>query len=212
MLSTWCLELAAAPRPQKKGVRHPELIRAGPVGQLTSLRRIRLVEEFAAFVEGETGGAPILDLVRTDLPGLSGLMRDHGYNLYDSNRPVGDLKDTILGLTDAFAYARPAMNEAWRIVKTWERLEPDTARAPLPYEIYRAMRATALAWGWARIAMILHIAYFCLLRPAEIFGMRRSDVWMMPTAGCLRILSTHSRFQDLAVHGCSWRNCLPCSS
>ena len=164
---------------------------------MTALRRARLLGEFEDFVQTETEWT-IADLARHDLPTLSGLMREHGFNLYDGRRPCGDLKDAILGVTDLHAYARPAMTEAWRVVKTWERLEPHTVRTPLPYSIYRAARATALAWGWARLAMILHIAYFCLLRPVEIFGLKRSDVWIRSTPDGTELLVRLARTKSWA--------------
>ena len=167
-----------APRAPKPTQRAPELIRAGPVGRMTALRRQRLVGEFANFVLEQTGASWEL-LVKDDLPRLSALMREHGYALYDASRPVGDLRDTLLGLTDAHGYARAAMSETWRVVKTWEKIEPSEVRTPVPFDVFRAMKATALAWGWQTIAVLLHVAFFCLLRPAELFGLRRSDILLV---------------------------------
>jgi hypothetical protein len=151
------------------------------VGRQTALRRQRLVGEFANYVFEQTAGTSWEQLVREDGPRLSALMREYGYGLYDANRPVGDLRDTLLGVTDAQGYARAAMSETWRVVKTWEKLEPSEVRTPVPFNVLLAMRATALAWGWQTIAVLLHVAFFCLLRPAELFGLRRSDILLVET-------------------------------
>ena len=109
-------------------------------------------------------------------------MREFGYGLYDSSRPVGDLRDVLLGVTDQFGYAKAAMSESWRVVKTWKKLEPSEVRTPVPFSMFLAMRATALAWGWRTIAVLLHAGFFCLLRPAELFGLRRSAIFLVESA------------------------------
>ena len=177
----WCWVLAAAPRPPPQMERRPEWIRAGPLGALTSARRQVLVKEFEDFVETQTDEIELAAICEKDHPLLSTLAREFGFSLYEQRRPQADLRDLLLGIQDAHGYARPAHVAPWRVVRTWGRLEPSEIRTPMPYSIFKAVRAVALGWKWFRVAVILHIAYFGLLRPAEAFVLKRCDIMLHTT-------------------------------
>ena len=76
---TSCWGGAVAPRARKPTERAPELIRAGPVGRMTSLRRQKLLADSDNFLEEQDEGLSLERLVRDDLPLLSGLLRSHGF-------------------------------------------------------------------------------------------------------------------------------------
>ena len=181
LVSFWAL--VGAPRPPPSARRHPEMIRAGPVDSSTSARRTLLFAEAEKFVREKSGGEGIADLAANNVALLSNLMREYGFGLYDAQRTQGELKETILSIQDQFGYAKPALSAAWRVVSTWERLEPSEARAPLPFMIFRSMLAVALGWGWSRMALALYVSFYCLLRPGELFDLRRCDILMEEEEG-----------------------------
>ena len=111
------------------------------------------------------------------------MIREFGFALYDAQRTQGELKETILSIQDRFGYAKPALSAAWRVVSTWERLEPTKARAPLPFVVFQSMLVVALGWQWYRMALALYISFFCLLRPGELFDLMRCDVLMEDEEG-----------------------------
>ena len=66
-------------------------------------------------------------------------------------------------------------------MRTWEKLEPSEVRTPLPHSVLLACKAIALAWSWPRIALLLHLGFYCLLRPGELLSLRRRDILMNTT-------------------------------
>ena len=94
------------------------------------------------------------------MPMLSNLIREFGCALYDKQRTQGELKETILSIQDRFGWVKPALNAGWRVVNTWERLEPSEARAPLPFVIFQTRLVAAQGWGWFRMALGLFVSFF----------------------------------------------------
>ena len=98
------------------------------------------------------------------------------------------MRDLLLGIQDLHGYARPALVAPWKVVRTWERLEPGEIRTPMPVSVLRALKAVALGWQWYRVALLLHIAYFGLLRPGEVCALRRSDILLRESARGVEML------------------------
>ena len=117
-------------------------------------------------------------MAETNIPLLSNLIREFGFGLYDAQRTQGEMKEMLLSVQDRFGWAKPALESGWKIVSTWERLEPSEARAPLPYVVFRALLSAALGWRWFQTALALFVSFHCLLRPGELYELRRSDVLM----------------------------------
>ena len=177
-----CLGDVVAPRPPPSRARDSVAIRAGPVGATTGARRAALVDQLDIFIREQTATESLEDLALRDLPLLSTLAREFGFKLFETHRPGSDLRDTLLGVQDRFGFCRPALVASWRVVRTWERLDPSEARTPLPHSVLLACKAIALAWNWPRVALLLHLGFFCLLRPGELFALRRGDILLNTTA------------------------------
>ena len=139
------------------------------------------MDQLDRYIRAETESETLESLAKGDLPLLSTLIREFGFQLYETQRPAGDLRDMLLGVQDLHGFARPALVASWRVIRTWEKLEPNEVRTPLPHLVLLACKAVALAWNWPRIALLLHLGYFCLLRPGELLGLRRSDILMSTT-------------------------------
>ena len=176
MLLVSCWGVAFAPRPAPTKARDFAAIRKGPVGAATAARRELLVGQLDQFIRAQTGSETLATLARGDLPLLSTLTREFGFQLFETQRPAGDLRDVLLGVQDSFGFARPALVASCRVIRTWEKLEPSEVRTPLPHQVLLACKAVALAWNWPRIALLLHLGFFCLLRPGELLGLRRSSI------------------------------------
>jgi hypothetical protein len=74
---------------------------------------------------------------------------------------------------------------AWNCMKAWKLELPITHRVPLPIEILMALFGFSLdCWLcgagssglFLPMAILLRVAFFGLLRPGEVFGMKRMDV------------------------------------
>ena len=131
-----------------------------------------------------------------DHPQLSILVREYGFSLYEKQRPQADLRDLLLGIQDLHGYARPALVAPWKVVRTWERLEPGEIRTPMPVLVLRALKAVALGWRWYRVALLLHIAYFGLLRPGEVCALSRSDILLRESARGVEMLIRMERVKS----------------
>ena len=58
----------------------------------------------------------------------------------------------------------------------WMREEPHENHIAMPWQLLLASIATALVWGWPRVAGILALTWGGLLRIGEAFAAKRSDL------------------------------------
>ena len=144
----------------------------------------------------QTNGATLEELAQRDHPQLTILAGEYGFSLYEKQRPQADLRDLLLGIQDLHGYARPALVDPWKVVRTWERLEPGEIRTPMPVLVLRALKAVALGWRWYRVALLLHIAYFALLRPGEVCALKRSDILLRESAQGVEMLIRMERVKS----------------
>ena len=84
--------------------------------------------------------------------------------------------ETLNALAQTFGWLRSLLAGPWSLIRTWEGLEPVQHHPPLPLAVVRALVTTALLWQWPRMAVMLALGFFGLLRPSELIGLRRQDV------------------------------------
>ena len=72
------------------------------------------------------------------------------------------------------------MTVAWDVVEAWKRLQPVGHRMPVPGPLSLAMGSIAISWGWWDMALLIHLGFVAMLRPAEFVALRLADVFDAP--------------------------------
>ena len=119
--------------------------------------------------------SPIEALARATPLTLSEFLEEYLYQLFETRWSRGEGRQVLLGVADRFGWMRSQLAGPWRVLRNWERLEPDKRRAPCPISWLRALAVSAIAWHWERVALCLLLFFFGLLRPAEMCGLKRVD-------------------------------------
>ena len=89
---------------------------------------------------------------------------------------MGHCRHLLVGVADRFGWLRWVLGGPWKVVSAWERAEPAEPRAPIPVKWVRALIIGALSLGWMNMALSMLLGFFALLRPIELFTLRRRDL------------------------------------
>ena len=74
-------------------------------------------------------------IARDDQALLSELVRQAGWRAYEKGWQLLAYKNTLLGLQEAYPWAKNAFSPGWRVVSRWTQLEPSTPHSPLPLKV-----------------------------------------------------------------------------
>ena len=89
---------------------------------------------------------------------------------------MGCLRHLLTGLADRFGWLRGVLSGPWKVVQAIEREEPNVPRSPMPVTWLEALVVSSLTMRWFNMAAALLLGFFALLRPAELYGLRREDI------------------------------------
>jgi len=155
-------------------LRDPEAIRRAPLQEPTLRRRERLLKIFKQWLA--TQAPEGMRMLARDQALFSDLVRSYGYATFDSQWPVGDLKDSLLAIAEEMPWMRPSLTSGWRVVQRWEELEPSTPHTPLPVDLMRALCCVFASWRWYRLLVIIWLSFWALLRPGEVCALQSGDL------------------------------------
>lgn len=79
------------------------------------------------------------------------------------------------------------LNQTWGTLKAWEEMQPGSLRSPLPLPLLMGMICQARvnsetcvhgaeSHRWLQFSVLISLGFFGLLRPGEIFQLRRKDI------------------------------------
>ena len=179
-VSCWCvlawLPMVVAPRPPPGGDRARSVLEGGQVTQPTKGRRQKLLMEFEAWLLERGSDMGLEGLAKFRPVDLAEAMVEYGKVLFESRRARGDFAETLNAVQQKFHWLAGQLAGGWRLLRTWEAVEPSAVRPPLPLPLLAAMVGTAAGWGWTRFTAIILIGFFALLRPAEMLGVLWTDL------------------------------------
>lgn len=155
--------------------RDATLLRQGPVAPKTHTQRQSLVRLFDLWLSTLTGHT-LAQLARSDVVTLSELLREFGYRVFEMGWSVRQYSELINGVADCHAHTKKLLSGPWRVVTTWHMLIPSEVHTPMPLAILHAGVALAASWGWWKFAAALLTGFFALLRPGELYCLRRRDL------------------------------------
>ncbi|CAE7447660.1 unnamed protein product [Symbiodinium natans] len=143
-----------------------------------SIRAIRLdlLQRLETWLLTKGPGETLEDMARHHIAVLSEWLEEYMIDLFVNKHSRRDAAETLNAVGQKYGWLKSSLASAWSLVRTWEGLEPSEHHPPLPVQVLRALATTALAWSWPRVAVLLVLGFFGLLRPSEAIGLRRQDV------------------------------------
>jgi len=145
-------------------------------GTKTARMRQLLLTQFETWLLSLDGGCSVADLV-VQLPRtVSSILASYGQVLYANGRSLKHYTETVNAVVGIERSLRRHLGAAWDVAQSWQYAVPTRHRFPTPLPVLRALVALALAWGWMDLAVVIFLAFTCMLRPGEAHGLCFSDL------------------------------------
>lgn len=104
------------------------------------------------------------------------ILRDFASEALDQDKTRGETTAAILHFKEKYWWTRQQLMPVWRLLKMWQLREPIEMRHPASVDQTQALISGALSWDWWRVALLIWIAYHCLLRPIGFLNLRWQDI------------------------------------
>ena len=105
---------------------------------------------------------------------------------------LGIIADSLSGLHFFWPEVKGTLREAWRLFKSWRRVETPARAPPLTVELCRAFVAKAVADGDVLLATMVALGFHGLLRTGELLELRFRDVEFNLDCGVLSLRHSKS--------------------
>ena len=162
---------------QRRRQSMPPLPKGRPVLQVTSQNRDELFAAFSTWCGSQN--LPLDHLLETALVNveeINAILSSYGRALYASGRPYGHFAETINAVVSRRPVLRRNLQQAWDYAFAWVRSEPPTHHLACPWQVLLAIVATALTWGWTKVAGMCALCFGGVLRTGEALSACRYDL------------------------------------
>jgi len=160
------------PRPQDAALDLRSFRNLTPV---VAQRRARLLCEFATFVHTRSS-LSLGEFLEHPAGDIDRHLSDFGQLLFRTARSRGDYSETINAVVDARRGLRGSLQAAWEVSWVWRSLLPAGNRVAMPEQVFYAIMAIAVGWGWHDVAIVVGAGFLGLLRPHELRALLVSDL------------------------------------
>ena len=109
---------------------------------------------------------------------------------WTSGEPLLVAGDGLSALHYFQPWTRRMLPQAWKLFRTWCRIEVPSRAPPLTKILVRSMAAFELEQGHLEMAVMLLVAFHCLLRTGEFLALTADSVLLGPSAGILNLADT----------------------
>ena len=165
-----------ARRQQRAGIR----LRDYTVTERTKQRYEVAVGKILPFLESQP-----------NLQNLDGLLCDWIELQWTRGEAVNAIADTLSGLHFFWPELRGLLRQAWKMFKSWRRIEAPRRAPPLTVFIVRAVTAYAVQKEDLPFALF-SLGFHCLLRTGELLALRYADIEFTETCGVVSLMSSKS--------------------
>eukprot|EP00438_Fugacium_kawagutii_P029614 Skav202657 [mRNA] locus=scaffold1791:57070:68236:+ [translate_table: standard] len=97
-------------------------------------------------------------------------------HIYADGLPKGYGSDALAALQHFLPEVSGKLRNSWRLLRTWNRVEPPVRVLPIHPLVLTAMAGLCKALGWWRPAALLLVGFDCFLRPGEIYQLKVQDI------------------------------------
>lgn len=186
------------PRPAA-GPRNREDLERGRVLAATAALRHQLFADFTDWIKTQLVPAkPLASLAKNTPIAVAELLEEYGRVLYEKGASRRTFAETINVIQQRFPFLKTMMTGPWQLATTWENLHPTQVHPPIPKPLLEAMVSVAISWKWHRLALLLLLGFYALLRPAELYFLTAKNFVMSEQTGLdkvvlVQLLQTKSR-------------------
>ena len=167
----------AGRRQQRLGIR----LRDFTIQAKTKDRYTRAVAQLLPYLESQA-----------DLSDLDGLVSDWVEAQWARGASVSDIADALSGLHFFWPEIRGLLRSAWRLFRSWRRIECPQRAPPLTILLIRAMVAHAIWRDNLQFAAMLCLGFHCLLRTGEMVLVQYQDLEFSLECGVLSLQASKS--------------------
>ena len=122
--------------------------------------------------------------------------------------PLTVISDCLCGLHFYWPEWRGLLREAWRLFKSWRRIEVPCRAPPLPAMLARAFIARAVHRNQLRLAALLSLGYRALLRTGELLQLQFRDLEISSSCGVVSLKCSKSGLRSGSQEAVALRDSL----
>ena len=123
---------------------------------------------------------------------LDGILSDWIELQWVRGEPLTLIADCLSGLHFFWPEIRGHLRQAWRLFKSWRRVETPARAPPLTLDLARAFVARSVAAGNLALAALIGIGFHCLLRTGELLQLRFTDIEFNTECGVVSLHQSKS--------------------
>ena len=97
-------------------------------------------------------------------------------HIFADGLPKGYGSDALAALQHFLPEVSGKLRNSWRLLKTWNRMEPPLRVLPISPLLVGAMGGLLVSIGWCRPAALLLAGFDAFLRPGEMYHFQVQDV------------------------------------
>lgn len=142
----------------------------------------------------ETAVSRILPFLESQgsLADLDGVVCDWIELEWARGESIGWIADALSGLHFFWPALRGTLRNAWKMFKSWRRIEAPQRAPPITLVIAQAVIARAVEIGDIAFATVFALGFHCLLRTGEFLALQYKDIEVADTCGIVTLLSSKS--------------------
>lgn len=106
--------------------------------------------------------------------------------------PLCHIADALSGLHHFWPEIKGKLREAWRLFKSWRRIEQPSRAPPITAVLVRAFVGKAVLSNQLAFATLLALGFHGLLRTGELLNLQFRDLEINPTCGIISLRATKS--------------------
>ena len=126
------------------------------------------------------------------LNNLDGVICDFIELQWSRGESVGMIADVLSGLHFYWPELRGLLRQAWRLFKSWRRIESPQRAPPLTVWLVKALVGRAVDRGELQFAVMVAIGFNCLLRTGEFLTLQYKDLEFSRSCGVVSLRSSKS--------------------
>ncbi len=119
--------------------------------------------------------------------------------MWKSGEPLLTIGDGLSALHYFEPYTKRGIPHAWKLFSIWRRVEIPARAPPLTWQIVKAFMSYELSHNNFEMAVILGLAFHCLLRTGEFLSLTYGDLQLGKSSGICSLKTTKSGRRNAAA-------------
>lgn len=173
--------LAGKSQAERRRLRAGIRLRDYTISQKTRARYSAAVAKLLPFLE-----------TQPDLRNLDGVISDWVEREWIRGEPLCHIADALSGLHHFWPEIKGHIREAWRLFRSWRRIETPSRAPPITPDIVRAFIGKAVLDDQLAFATLIAVGFHALLRTGELLTLEYRDVEINASCGILSLRNTKS--------------------